>query len=348
MLRTALLASLLLMAPLAAAQHGPAPGYGSAIAYAADYAKEKASNATADPTGFVAREATAEAVQNETENALYVVCWEAWDATGQQAMVCDPYFTPPGTEDAIPEATNSTADDLNATVGDAQDLLNTTAAAAQNITEDPTSAPSEIDRVVDAAFGFLRDLVGGLGLGLEWVVDLLAGVVGGIATAVQDALGKLGIAGAATALGLADGLGSVGKQVTDLLGSLGSGFALAMRGTGTGISSAVSAVGAGISSAAGGVGDLLSRVGTGLRDGTVSVRDGVGSGLSSAGRAVQDAARSVGDGVSGAARGVADWVGSLFGGSSASGPAPGPGQKLPSVPDKANGVVDKVRDLVPV
>lgn len=338
--RLAALAVLALLATTTVvAQRGPAPGYDDALVYAQDYAVNQTAQASADPAGYAGSKATQEGLENETAHTLYMACWAAWQETGESIdPVCAAYFTPPGEEDGVvedeAEATAEVVDDqLNATevlAAEALDAVNDTLA-------DPTSAPEQVQRILDAVVGFasglLKDVLavvivvvetvlGILGLGGLTMADGLGAVVDGLLAAVDALLDGLGLGVDGMQLlgsGLVDGVQATAQAVVGGLTAAASGIADA-------VTSAADAAQSGASASASGVSDVAS-----------SVASGVSDGVSATVQAAQDAARSVVDGVS-----------SLFGGKSSgssSSQRDGP-QRPVDTGTEADSLVDRVLDLL--
>lgn len=299
---TLVLLTLALLAAPAMAQPGPAPGYDSALDYAADHAAAEAENASADPVGFAGSKATASGLQNETSHAAYVACWAADDA-GVQHELCDPYYTARGHEppsqppcecqENATAAHNDTQAFANAThnatlgyAGNATAFINETVA-------DPGNATSHAGRFLNTTKHFVLDLVDdivglvtvwagailtclgvGFGFGLE-SIDLGITGIGAVFATLGDAavLGALGIGdiGQATGDGAMAALGGLGGA----LGAIGSGLATAASATGGALATAAGAVGGAIVTAAQATGDGIHSVGEAIGDAAKAVKDAV-------------------------------------------------------------------------
>lgn len=256
----AFLALAVLLCTPALAQRGPAPGQDPA-GYAVAYADKQARQAGADPAGYVQETATVEGVANATAEAGYVACWAAYDATGTAPAPCEGYFTPPGTAQRPAEEQNGTAAQLaDGAVAQGGNVTGTAASAAQAIVEDPSSAPSEAERVVAA-----------IGAAVAWLV----GAIGGILGSLSEGLGSLASAGAAA-------MGALG---TGLHAGL-SGLAGAVAATGTSLASLSSAVASGASVAGRAVADAAAAAG-----------NAIAQAAGATGKAIGDAARTVADAV---------------------------------------------------
>lgn len=252
----ALLALAVLFCSPALAQRGPAPGQDPA-GYAVTYVGAEARQAGADPAGYAQETATVQGVANVTTEAGYVACWAAYDATGTQLAPCEGYFTPPGTAQRPAEEGNDTAAQLaDGAVAQAENVTGTAASAAQAIVEDPSSAPSEAERVVAAivaAVAWIVDAIGGilgsLGNGLASLASMGGAGIGALGTGLDAGLG--GIAGAAAATGtslagvssaVASGASSAGRAVADAAAAAGNAIAQAVGATGKAIGDAARAV----------------------------------------------------------------------------------------------------------
>ena len=299
---TLVLLTLALLAAPAMAQPGPAPGYDSALDYAADHVASEAEDASTDPVGFAASKTSAAALQNETSHTAYVACWAADDA-GVQHDVCDPYYTARGQEPpsqppcecqenttAVQNDTQAFADAThNATLGyagNATAFLNETIADPGNAT---SHASGFLNTTKHFVLDLMDDIVGlvtvwagaiftclgvGFGFGLE-SIDLGIGGIGAVFSAVGDAavLGALGIGdiGQASGDGAMAALGGLGT----VLGAIGSGLATAASATGDGLATAAGAVGGAVVTAAEATGDGLQAVGSAIGDAAKSVKDAV-------------------------------------------------------------------------
>ncbi len=316
-----LLIALLVLSGAAAAQPGPQPGYASATDYAQAYAEERVGNASEDPEGFAAGYASPEALKAEAEHTAYVACWAADDA-GLEPAACDPFYTPRGEamperpeeaqeveafEDSVINATDSFAD---AAVG----VVNDTVA-------DPASAPSQVERLLDATQGFL----GSIGDAAAALADALAGSVLAILDGLVAAVDGLEAIGVATSQALSGALEAVG----DAFGSTAAVSTDALVAGGVAIADGLGAFGHAIGSAA-------AATGHGIADAGRSV-----------GQAIADAAGSVADGVADAARAVKDTVAGWFGAEPASDSLLQSGLKAPGDVDaSASGLLDGVTGLV--
>ena len=310
--RLAHLAALALLASLAlspaSAQSGPPPGYTDPLVYAQDYATGQAEQAQADPAGYAGGKATPEGAQAEAEHAAWLACWTAYDV-GQQSLdpVCSQFFTAPGVVDAPAEAEAEITSITNGTGADA--LLAESLDAVNDTVADPTSAASQVQRIVEAVKGFAEKAAG-------FVVDLVKSLI--------DAILDLAGLGGRAAL---DGLGAMADGLLALLGlpllglkAAGSGLASIVLGVAHGVAAAGLAVAHGLAAAGSA---LVAGVGA-VADGLLSGYAALGHGLSSVGGAVADAAdatvdgigdaaSAVGHGVSDAAHAVRDTVAGWFG-----------------------------------
>jgi len=336
----AFLAVLALLAlPLAAAQHGPPPGYTDPIAYAQDYAANQTAQAQADPVGYAGAHTTPAAVGNESSDAVWLACWTAWyETSGMDAVdpVCSRFFTAPQRVDAPADDAHG---EITGTMNQTDALLSNVTGAADAIAKDPTSAPEQAKKVVDAVVAFLRGVAGGLLDAVQGVLDLLGlgglGLVAAARGALDLVFGLLGLAGL--------GLQSAASGIGSALGAVAGGALATAQAAAAGVVATASAIASGIGAAASGVADAAGA----LAHGVASTAQGIGSGLLKGGQAAGSAAsglvRSVQQGVSDTAGAVHDAVAKLLSQHKAASPASGArdlGRGLPTGQDK--GILDRL------
>jgi len=357
----------------AAKPPGPVPGT-DPVHYAISYVQDQAGDAQANPVNYTQQQASPGGVANQTAQAGFIACWQAYEVAGEVAQpVCDKFFTPPGDVQAPAEpAANDTAKQVvgNVTAG-AAELANTTADAVQQIAKDPGNATSQLDRVVQA----VKDFVGGVADALVAVVkEVLGGigntVIGVVVGAVKVVLGILGGLGLGLANGLrigvdslvaaAQGLGRITVGGLDALGGALRTAATAMAdaskavagavGTATSaIASAIGAVGSAIAAATGAVGNAIAGAGGAVGKAIGDMAQATVGGLRAAVDGAVAGTRAAIDGVASSVRAVAEAIRSLLGGSHAvpsSGDAARPvTDALPQV--QRPGLVDQVTGAVP-
>jgi hypothetical protein len=334
---------LLLAACPVLAQPGPAPGQ-EPVDYARAYAERQVAEAQEDPGAFVKRTASVEGVGRTVGEAGYVACWQAYEATQQHLeAACGGFFTPPGASVGEPPATNATADEgvAGEAVAEAEKLAGTAADAAGEIVEDPTSAPSQVERVLAAAGQFVG-----------WLADAVVGLVQGLLTGI----GALGLA---LGQGIAAGVGALGEGLAafgSLLGDAGVAFADGAGAMGLAVADASVAAWDALGDGLAALGSGLAAIGSGLA--------ALGSGLATAGQAALDgivvaghavadgvatAVRAVSDGVVAAVEAAADAIGSLFSADEASQERPSGGLPVDvKAPETtATGILDEVTERLP-
>ncbi len=314
---TIALLALVLASASAAAQAGPDPGYGSGLDYAAAYASAQADNATTDPAAYAAGKANADNATLEVAHGAYMACWIADDngvpdATG----ICANYYTPPGDVQPLneddgadaEEAVDNVTADFNATVAEIADAVNDTAA-------DPASAPTQIERIVDAVGGFAQRTAATL-------LGLITGLAGGFVDGLV-ALAGLGSLGLTTA----------GSGLADLGGLLGDGAMATGNGLATGAATSW---------------DGLTWIGDQMALGGKVIGGGVVDAAAAVADATAAAVRAVADTVSSVAQNVADAVRGWFGQAPAS-QTPEVGEAVGDVTEElgADDLLAPVRDLVP-
>ncbi len=309
---------LLLVSGAAAAQTGPDPAYTDGLSYASDYLAAQADNATTDPGAYATQKATADNATIEVAHAAYMACWIADDAGVPDATgVCANYYAAPedvqslneDEEDEAQEAVDNVTADLNATSAEILDAVNDTVA-------DPTTAPTQVQRIADALAGFVQRTAATL-------VALIAGLAGGI---VDGLLGAAGLAGL--------GVTTAGQGLADLGGLLGDGAL---------------AVGDGIGAGAVASWDGMTVVGDAVAAGTRVAGDALATGAEATLDGVVAAAEGVGEVISSAASSLADAVQNLFGGGrEPSGVTDTADGAVDGVTDglDADGLLRPVRDLV--
>ena len=359
-----------LLAPAVCAQSGPAPGT-DPLGYAVAHAQGEAAAAQADPAGYAQGKATQQALENETAEALYIACWQAYDVLGDAvAETCAPWFTAPkdlGAPHGENATGNATLEEVAPLIDNATLLANATAAAVEQVVADPASAPSVVEQlagavvgfagaVVDFLLGLVGSVVDGLGLGLDAVVGLLLGIADaivdglglGIAASV-DVLGALGGLLGSAAGGLADGLVALATGLADGIVALGTGIVVGFRLAATGTADAVAFVAGTLADAFTFLGLLALDGVAALADGIVAVASGTVGLAASGADAVVDGVAAAASGIADAVDAVADTVASWFSGSGESSQARPEGKgALPTVPKEADGLVGRVRDAVPL
>jgi phage-related protein len=290
----------LLAAPMALAQHGPPPGYDDPTEYAQDYAKQQVGNATADPLGYAqGLDAGAEA-----EHALWLACWEAYEATGHALdAACAPFFTAPVTVEPAAKAIEADVTQVLNDTGTsalADDLLD----IANDTVADPTSALDQVGRAVDAVVRFVEDLLGFLkdtvGLALLAVAAGVLGAVQGIVDLAALPLDGLALAG--------DGLVDLGGALAEVLGLIGTGTATASSAAGGAALDAASAVVGAVQAAAGAAADGALAAGDAIASALLATVDGVRDAGAAAGDGALDAVGAVASGVGDGAQALADGV----------------------------------------
>ncbi len=346
---TVILALFVAALPLAAAQHGPPPGYDDPLVYAQDYAAQQAGDAQADPVGYASGKATTENLTAEAQHAAWLACWTAWSADVPAQAACAQFFTAP-VEVTAPVDAEAHAE-AEAVIDSAETLVGEVTAAANGIVTDPASAAEQVGKIVAAVTAFVGDILDILGLGGLAVLDGLLGALQGVLDLLDLPIDGLGVA--------LDGLGlgaiRAGDGIMFALDGSGAGAVAsvdAVTGAATGTVDAVaSAATATVSGVAGGVAAIgagLTVAGQAVGTGAVTAAEAVLDGVSAAAASVADAAESVADGVAAAADSVRDAVRSLFADSDAKGTESGDGllDDGPSAGGAADNLVDKVFGLL--
>ncbi|MGB1586668.1 MAG: hypothetical protein ACPHID_06450 [Thermoplasmatota archaeon] len=257
------LSILLLLSGAAAAQPGPAPGYASAIDYAADYGQQQASAATTDPESYAANKTAPGAADEEVRHTAYVACWAA-DDVGIQSEVCDDYYTPRGQENAQQECdcnatptaqafVNETAHNATALAGNATQFVNETV-------EDPKNVTSHAQSFVAAVSAFATATVASA---QQFVDDI-----------IQSALACAGLAsfqvGAAT-----EGTQTLGQLIGDVATLAAATLDDAATQSGDFVTQGLKAIGTGLATAAEATGDALATAGHAIADAATAVKDAV-------------------------------------------------------------------------
>ncbi len=339
----ALLFALLVLVGTAAAQPGPQPGYDSAVDYAQAYAEATADEASNDPEGFVAQHDSAEELQADVEHGAYVACWAADDA-GVESAACDPFYTPRGeAAPEQPEEAMPVEDFENATINATQEFAAEVQDIANDTVADPGSAPSQVERLLDATKDFLGDMGAAAGTLADALVGGLLACVDGILGAVQgiESVGLTTsdavVAGIGDAL---DGIGTGAGAITD--GIAGGGLAI-----GDGVSAASQGIQDALGAAGDGVADAAGAVGDGITDAAKATGTGIADAAKATGGGIADAAQAVGEGIADAAKAVKDTVAGWFGAESSVAEAPKTGIDAPDVTDDATGgLLDGVTGLL--
>jgi hypothetical protein len=319
-------AGCLFLAPAVCAQPGPAPGSDPAT-YAQDYYGGQVANASADPAGYAASQASVASLQNQTREAAYIACWAAYDATGMLTdPVCAAYFTSPERAARRQKEQNTTAEDaaaaLNQTLDGAVGMANTTLDAVNDTLADPASAPSQLQRIADAVVAFVTGTA-------TLVIDTVGEAIGGAVDLV------LGIAG-----GLLDGLGLGAKGASMAAGAVGDLLGAALAGLAQGSSAAASGVGALLAA--------TTDAATGAAHAVAGAAGAAVDGVAGAGRAVADAAASATQAVANAVGSAVDAVAHLFGHGATSKGLPGTSGKGLAKDLPTDDLLGTVRKAVPL
>jgi hypothetical protein len=335
-----LLLAALMAAPLACAQQGPVPGSDPA-SYAKDYYFGQVAQARNDTVGYAHSQASAQAAGNQTRTAAFIACWAAYDAVGMAVdPACAQFFTPPERAPRPHKADNTTEgakDTLNATVAGAGAFANTTLDALNRTVRDPTQAPSQASRIVEATVGFITGTVALVVKLVKHIVGGTAGLVVGIVLGILHGLG-LGMQGAGMAGGaVADAVRAVLKAAVDGAGAAAAGIGSLLKGLVDGLGAALAATAKGLVGAA----QATAAVIAGALKATVA-------GAAAAGKATLDAASGAAQAVGHAIGSVVDGIAHLFGGghsgrAAPSGPADGLGKGLPT-----DDLLGTVRKAVPL
>jgi hypothetical protein len=347
---TLIVAALLIGAGTAAAQSGPAPGYGSGLEYAQDYADLQVENASSEPVAYVRDHASASAAYSEVNHTAYVACW-ALDDQDVQNDACDAFYTPRGEaqpEQPIEPMVDPSNGTLNSTVNATETFASEVSESLNEVAQDPAQAPHAIKRILAATGAFLGGiggalvaavggivailddllgLAGSVGIGIQ---ELGLGISGGLLQAVSSTLDGLALGSEATTRGLA----KVGEVLGTGFGALGGGIATATSATGDGLATAAGAVGSGIMTAIGAIGGGLAAVGDGIVSASKAVGGGIATATKTVGGAIADVAGSAWDGITG-----------LFGGDQPDAASDPAGQLLGDGPG-TDGLLDGVTDLL--
>ncbi len=209
-----LLTSLLLAAASAAAQPGPAAGYDDPLVYAQDYAEGQVDDASADPVGYAGSKGSADAAAAETAHAAYIACWTAHYHGDLMPPGCELFFTPPQEGGPLPEEAeqSETEEAAEGVVDSAAEFAEEAQEIIAAIVADPTSAPSQLERLRAALFRFIDETGGAIGALGEGLVASVTALVEGLGIGI----GAIGFGiGAAGEAGL-DGLIATGDASASL------------------------------------------------------------------------------------------------------------------------------------
>lgn len=370
-----LLALLLAFAtPAAVAQHGPPPGYTDPLVYAQDYATEQAGQAASDPVGYASGKATQENLTAEAEHAAWLACWTAYSQLGAAPPGCELFFTAPVTVDPVVQQGQATLEEVQ---DDAGALTDEILDAVENTIDDPTTALEQVQRILNAAVGFvvglIEDVLDLLGLGALGLGDGLLGALDGVLSLLG--LSALGL-GVATS-GLTDALLLAGDGMVLSAQTIGGGFVDAATAVADAATVTASAAGDGLVAVATGLAGAIAAAGQAWLDGVLasihglqagsaavghavvavasatgafaaSVSNAMADGLQASAGAVGDAVQATGRAVASAAEGVADAVSSFFGGARSKAPTGdvAPGVSLPEQGSKDKSLLDRVLGLL--
>ena len=249
---------LLLVAGAAAAQPGPAPGYGTALEYAQAYAQDEATDAAEDPAGYGENKTAPGAVDDEVRHSAYMACWAADDA-GLESQVCDAYYTPRGEENTEVECECNTTEPAEAFV---KETTADTEALAGNATDFAKATVEDPQNATEHAQGFLDAVQAYAGAAKDRAVTFVEDIIQG----AQDCLG-LGLTGGQASL---DGLGAVATLLSDVVRMGTATVADVATSTGGLIADAGRATGEALETA----GDAIAQAARTLADAVTDLFDG--------------------------------------------------------------------------
>lgn len=279
------LALILLATPGAAAQSGPAPGYEDPLLYGGDYALNQTTEATADPAGY----ATGMDAKSEVNHAAWLACWTADEyLEGEPTGACANYYQAPVEASPANQSDNADEPPADGAVQPVEEPVTTAAeetaqatdelaaevsGSVNQLLDDPTSAPSVLERLGAAAVSFARAMAGTAAK----LVGALQGVVVGTAQGLVDGVG-LGVRATGTGLtSLGDGVVALADIPLEATHATGTSIATGATATGDAIGAGFKTVAEGAGTVATAIGGGFFAVGEAFADAASAITDAWGS-----------------------------------------------------------------------